>query len=95
MIEVFDPVKKKTIKSKGYSKRTVGDQPELMPLDASLNWDIDTSLNMHVLLTTHLDRNHKDKFCKDTPMEISKAITKLCYPEIGVMPNSKKNYTRL
>ena len=90
VIEVFDPVKKKTVKSKSYSERPVGDQPELMPLDASLNWDIDTSLNMHVLLTAHLDRNHKDKFRKDTPMEISKAITKLCHPETGVVPNSKR-----
>ena len=38
----------------------------------------------------HLDQNHKDTFCKDTLMEILKAIMRLCHLETGVMPNSKR-----
>lgn len=37
-----------------YANRPVGDQSELMSHDASLNWDVDCSNNLHVLLTSHL-----------------------------------------
>lgn len=90
VITVFDPKKNKIVSSKNYRERPVGDQPELMPLDASLNWDIECSLKMHVLLTAHLDRNHKHKFRMDTPKEISKAIMKICDPVSGVVPSSKR-----
>ena len=77
-------------KSKSYKGRPGGDQPELMPLDASLNWDIDCSLNMHVLLTSHLERDHPMKFRKDTPKQISKGILKIYDPLNGVAPSSKR-----
>ena len=89
-VTVFDPKKNKTVTSRNYKERPVGDQPEMMPLDASLNWDIDSSLNMHSLLTAHLDKTHKYKFRKDTPNEISKAIMKICHPVTGVVPTSKR-----
>ena len=89
-VTIIDPESQKEVTSKNYGERPVGDQPELMPLDASLNWDIDCSLNMHVLLTAHLSRTHQHKFRKDTPKEISKAIMELCHPETGVVPNSKR-----
>jgi hypothetical protein len=73
-----------------YKNRPVGDQPELMPLDASLNWDIDCSLNMHVMMTAHLKNDDPLKFSKATPREISKAILKICDPENGVTPSSKR-----
>ena len=73
-----------------YKNRPVGDQPELMPLDASLNWDIDCSLNMHVMMTWHLKQEDPLKFSKATPKEISKGILKIYDPKNGVAPTSKR-----
>ena len=61
-----------------------------MPLDASLNCDIDCALNMHALLTADLPNDRPDKFRKDTPMRISQAITQLCHPVTGVVPTSRR-----
>ena len=80
----------KTLKSRRYGERPVGDQPELMPHDASLNWDLDCSLNMHVLLTAHLPNDHPEKFRKDTPNHISKAVMQLYDPKTGVVPSSRR-----
>ena len=81
---------KETLVSRRYGERPVGDQPELMPHDASLNWDVDCSLNMHVLLTAHLSNDDPEKFRKDTPKNISEAIMKLYDPDTGVVPSSKR-----
>ena len=77
-------------KSKNYANRPVGNQPELMPLDNSLNWDIDTSNDLHVLLTDHLPKTDPRKFCKSTPKEISRSIARLYDPVIGVVPCSRR-----
>jgi predicted flap endonuclease-1-like 5' DNA nuclease len=77
-------------KRKHYANRPVGDQPELMPHDSSLNWDVECSNNMHVILTSHLPYDDKRKIRKDTPNEIVKAITKLCHPVTGVVPTSRR-----
>jgi hypothetical protein len=90
VVSCFCAEKNTTLTSKRYARRPVGNQPELMPLDASLNWDIDCALNMHVLLTADLPNDHPDKFRKDTPLRISQAITKLCHPVTGVVPSSKR-----
>ena len=66
-VSMFCPEKYKTITSKHYTDRPIGNQPELMPLDASLNWDIYCSLNMHVLLTAELPNDHPNKFRRDIP----------------------------
>ena len=87
IVQVEEPEKKS---SRRFKDRPVGNQPELMPLDASLNWDIDCSLNMHVLMTYHLKFENPLKFRKDNPSEISKAILKLYHPETGVVPSSKR-----
>ena len=58
--------------------------------DASLNWDVDCSNNMHVLLTSHLPRDDPRKFRKDTPNQISKAILRLCNPTTGIVPCSRR-----
>jgi hypothetical protein len=73
-----------------YKERPVGDQPELMPLDASLNHDIDCSLDWHVMLTRHLHDDDVRKFQKGTPQEISRAIMRLCHPTTGVVPSSRR-----
>ena len=89
-ITFYDEETKTQLSSKRYKNRPVGNQPELMPLDASLNRDIDCSYDMHVLLTANLEKEDPRKFRKDTPKHISKAILKLYDPVSGVVPNSKR-----
>jgi ribosomal protein S13 len=76
----------KPVVSRNYKERPVGDSPELMPHDNSLNWDVDVSNNMHVVFTAHLPNSDERKMRRDTPKEISKAILKLYHPETGVVP---------
>jgi hypothetical protein len=71
-----------------YKKRPVGDQPELMPHDSSLNYDINCALSLHVMMTNHLEDSDPRKMRKRTPAEIVKCKTKLCHPETGVVPKS-------
>jgi hypothetical protein len=89
-ISFFDEETQCELSSKRYKNRPVGNQPELMPLDASLNRDIDCSFDMHVLLTAHLEKDDPRKFQKNTPKNISKAILKLYDPVSGVVPKSKR-----
>jgi hypothetical protein len=89
-IDFFDNETQTQLSSKRYKNRPVGNQPELMPLDASLNRDIDCSYDMHVLLTANLEKDDPRKFRKDTPKHISKAILKLYNPDTGVVPKSER-----
>jgi hypothetical protein len=73
-----------------YKKRPVGDQPELMPHDSSLNYDVDRSLSLHVMMTSHLDDSDPLKMSKRTPSEIVKCIDKLCHPVTGVVPKPER-----
>ena len=77
-------------KSKNFGSRPVGNQPEIMPLDSSLNWDIESSNDIHCLLTDHLPRDDPRRFGKATPKEISKSIARLYDPVIGVVPCSRR-----
>jgi hypothetical protein len=76
----------KPVVSTRYRERPVGDSPELMPHDSSLNWDVDVSNRMHVLFTKHLPNSDERKIRLDTPKEITKAILKLYDPDTGVVP---------
>jgi hypothetical protein len=69
-----------------YKKRPIGDQPELVPHDQSLNYDVDCSLSLHVMMTSHLEDSDPRNMSKRTPPEIVKCITLLCHPETGVVP---------
>ena len=40
-----------------YHKRCVGNSPEFMPLDNSLNYDLKLSHRYHCAITAHLDDN--------------------------------------
>jgi hypothetical protein len=75
----------KPVVSTRYRERPVGDSPELMPHDSSLNWDVDVSNRMHVLFTKHLPNSDERKIRLDTPKEITKAILKLYDPVTGVV----------
>jgi hypothetical protein len=86
IVELYDEEGTDVKQSKDYAKRPVGDQPELMPHDSSLNWDVEKSNDMHVLFTQHLPNSDPRKFQKDIPSEIVKAILKLYGPVTGVVP---------
>ena len=56
-----------------YHNKLLGDSPELMPMDSTLNKDIDDSGKRHVAMTSHLEwsNKYKDqrKFSSATPNE--------------------------
>ena len=50
-----------------YKGRPVGDSPELMPLDSTLNKDVDDAVNMHVAYTSHISKDDPHQFSMATP----------------------------
>ena len=90
LVETYDPEKKKNITSTRYGERPVGNQADVMPMDASLNQDILVNFDMHILLTDHLKNDDDRKYSKSTPKTISKAILKLYDPDNGVVPCSRR-----
>jgi hypothetical protein len=60
-----------------YGARPVGDLPETMPLDESLNNDAKTTLRRHVVATKDLDEEDERKFSLSTPKRCSKAFRRL------------------
>jgi hypothetical protein len=54
-VELYDEEGAVVKQSKDYEKQPVGgNQPELMPHDSSLNWDVEKSNDMHVLFNDTL-----------------------------------------
>jgi hypothetical protein len=45
----------------------IGNSPENMPLDTSLDNDIHQKVDVHVLMTLEMDTNDKEKFDLSTP----------------------------
>lgn len=60
-----------------YEHRPVGNSPELMPLDASLNKDLHDDVNRHVAATAHLPKDHDLKFSRANPKEQGKAYKRV------------------
>ena len=60
-----------------YFGRPVGNSPEFMPLDMSLNKDIKEALKYHMIMTKHLPDEHVSKFSMSTPKNISRAILRI------------------
>jgi len=60
-----------------FGKRPVGDFPEGMPLDCSLNNDLKASNRVHGTDTDHLPEEDNRKFSLSTPKRCSKAIRRL------------------
>lgn len=58
---------------KRYAGRPVGNSPELMPLDNSLNQDIHESVKTHVAATFHLSPDNEEKFSLSTPAQVIRA----------------------
>ena len=61
---------------KRYAGRPVGNSPELMPLDNSLNNDLQMSHRYHCIVTAHLPDTDERKFSLSTPLRIARGIKK-------------------
>ena len=57
-------------KTTAYAKRPVGNSPEIMPLDNSINQDVHESVRVHTVSTFYLPKDHQDKFSLSTPKSI-------------------------
>ena len=71
-----------------YANRPVGNLPEFMPLDNSLNQDTQVSLSLHCTVTVHLPDDDSRKFSMRTLDTIVEGIGKIWGAE-GNVPNSK------
>ena len=60
-----------------------------MPLDMSLNNDIQLSLPLHYTITDHLDKDNERKFSMATPKMIAKGIQQLSGHD-GNVPSSRR-----
>ena len=75
-----------------FENRSVGNSPEFMPLDNSLNNDVKIQHNFHCALTSHLALTDDRKFSNRTPKSISQGIRRLVeghLPDDGV-PSSRR-----
>ena len=65
--------------------------PEFMPLDNSLNRDLQCSHDYHCAVTSHLEEDDNRKFSKKTPRRIARGIKRIwdCVGSEGV-PSSKR-----
>ena len=66
-----------------YEGRPVGNSPEFMPLDNSLNADIKRSHDRHCIITSKLHVKDPRKFSMRTPKLISRGILRLVESEEG------------
>ena len=69
-----------------YAGRPVGNSPEMMPLDCSLNKDVDCCVDRHIFATKHLyDSTKKVQderiFSMATPKEITRAYKRVWNPK--------------
>ena len=76
----------KEMKINRYAGRPVGNSPEMMPLDNSLNKDIHDSVDFHCLLTNHLQEDNIKKFSMATPKQGTSAYCRLIDPVDGLAP---------
>jgi hypothetical protein len=60
-----------------FAGRPVGNSPELMPLDCSLNKDVDDSLRLHVVLTKTYAEDDTRKFSFSTPTRLERSYRRV------------------
>ena len=73
-----------------YAWRPVGNRPEWMPLDNSLNNDIQSSLSLHCAITAYLRDDDPRKFSFATPSTIVSGINRIYGNNGGNVPSSKR-----
>ena len=64
-------------KNTPYHERPVGNSPEFMPLDNSLNNDLKNSHYHHCAVTAHLPSNDNRRHSMATPQSIEKSIKRI------------------
>ena len=69
-----------------FHNRPVGNSPELMPLDASLNKDFKDCITRHVLCTLKLHSKDEKKFDISTPTRISSTVRRII---TGAFPSAR------
>mgnify|MGYP007048498132 CR=1 FL=1 len=72
-----------------YDRRPVGNSPEFMPLDNSLNNDIQSSHLHHCIATAHLPSTDVRKYSLSTPKIISRGITRIWNNPAGPPSSSR------
>ena len=76
---------------KTYVGRPVGDSPELVNWDSTLNKDCHETVNKHVAMTADLDEDDdENKFSLATPNKGTSAYLRILDPETGVCPTSAR-----
>ena len=60
-----------------YENTVCGNSPEFMPLDNSLNRDIQLSHDHHTIMTAHLPKDDIRRFSKATPVLIDRGIRRI------------------
>lgn len=73
-----------------YACRPVGNRPEWMPLDNSLNNDIQLNFSLHCAITAHLDDSDPRKFSFATPSTIVSGIKRIYGNDGGNVPSSDR-----
>ena len=68
-----------------FQNRPVGNSPEFMPLDMSLNNDVQLALSLHCAITAHLPDDDPRKFSMRTPKTIVWGILRLWGAEGGLV----------
>ena len=76
-------------KGTAYHERPVGNSPEFMPLDNSLNNDIKSSHMNHCMVTGHLNDDDVNKFSMKTPRLIERGVCRIWNHEDGP-PSSER-----
>jgi hypothetical protein len=75
---------------KAYAGRPVGNSPELMPWDCSLNQDLSTAVKQHIVYTASLPEDDERKFSMSTPKRGLSAYRRVYDPDTGGCPSSRR-----
>lgn len=72
-----------------YHTKPVGNSPEFIPMDNSLNTDITQSHDKHVALTRHLPKDDWREFCNRTSKSIRQGIKQMVKTDDSGCPRSE------
>jgi hypothetical protein len=75
---------------KAYAGRPIGNSPEMMLWDCSLNHDVKQAVHRHVVFTSDLPEHDPNKPSMSTPKRGSSAWIRLENPEIGGVPCKRR-----
>jgi hypothetical protein len=73
---------------KKFWDRPIGNSPEMMPWDCSLNRDVNIGADRHIVATVDLDETDPKKFSLSTPVRGTHAYLRVLHPETGGIPTS-------